>query len=296
MEMIKKKIRLQRELKVVADCGSGTSSLVAPTLLRQLGCQVKELFCTMDGNFPYHFPDPTVPANLETLINTVIAEGYDLGVAFDGDSDRLGVVDDRGEIIWGDQLLVIYSRDLLRRMPGAPIIFEVKCSQTLVEDIEKHGGKPIMWKTGHSLIKKKMKEIGSPLAGEMSGHIFFADNYYGFDDAVFACFRLLEILSKTDKKISDILSDLPQTFSTPEIRIDCPDEKKFEVVEKIKQYFASRYKIIDVDGVRVIFEDGWGLIRASNTQPIIVLRFESNSKEGLQRIRSLMEGKLRELL
>jgi phosphomannomutase/phosphoglucomutase len=296
LDTIKNKVVIEKCLKVAVDCGNGTSSLVIAQILKDLGCQAKELFCTMDGNFPNHFADPTVPANLKILIETVKKERYDVGVAFDGDADRIGVVDDEGKIIWGDQLLILYSRDLLQRMPGAPIIFEVKCSQTLVDDIKKHGGKPIMWKTGHSLIKKKMKEVNSPLAGEMSGHIFFADNYYGFDDAIFACARLLEILSKTDKKLSQMLSDVPKTYSTPEIRIDCPDDKKFDVVEKIRKYFDSRYKTIDIDGVRVVFEDGWGLIRPSNTQPVIVLRFESTTQEGLKRIRSLMENKLKELL
>jgi len=296
LNIIKKKVTLERSLKVAVDCGNGTSSLVIRQLLKDLGCQFKELFCTMDGNFPNHFADPTVPANLKELIEMVKNEKYDIGVAFDGDADRIGVVDDEGEIIWGDQLLIIYSRDLLQRIPGAPIIFEVKCSQTLVDDIKKHGGEPIMWKTGHSLIKKKMKEVNSPLAGEMSGHIFFADNYYGYDDAIFACARLLEILSKTDKKISQMLSDVPHTYSTPEIRINCPDDIKFDVVEKLKNYFSARYETIDIDGVRVVFEDGWGLIRSSNTQPVIVLRFESTSEEGLKRIKDLMESKLIELL
>lgn len=296
INILKSKVKLEKKINVIADCGNGTASLVTSRLLSEIGCQVKELFCSMDGNFPNHFPDPTVPANLEALIDTVVSKGYDMGVAFDGDADRIGVVDDKGKILWGDQLLIIYSRDLLQRLPGAPIIFEVKCSQTLVDDIRKHGGEPIMWKTGHSLIKKKMKETKAPLAGEMSGHIFFADNYYGYDDAIFACIRLIEILSKTDKKLSQMLSDLPRTYSTPEIRIDCPDEKKFEIVDKLKEYFAHRYETIDIDGIRVVFDDGWGLTRPSNTQPIIVLRFESSSKEGLKRIRNLMEGKLKELL
>ncbi len=292
--LLKSKLKLERPIKVVVDAGNGTAGLVAPPLLRGLGCEVKELFCQPDGNFPNHFPDPTVPENLIDLIHSVTSLGYDLGCGYDGDADRLGVIDEKGKIIWGDQLLVIFSRDLLSRQPGAKILFEVKCSQTLVDDIKKHGGQPVMWKTGHSLIKKKMREDGIPLAGEMSGHLFFADEYYGFDDAIYASCRLIQILSRTKRSLSELLADLPRTYSTPEIRRECPEEVKFKLVERMREYFSQRYQTIDVDGVRVVFDDGWGLVRPSNTQPIIVMRFEATTPEGLKRIQQLIEGKLAE--
>jgi phosphomannomutase/phosphoglucomutase len=296
IETIKERIKIERKLRVVVDAGNGTAGLIAPRLLRELGCHVKELYCEPDGSFPNHHPDPTVPEYLADLIKTVIEGNYDIGLGFDGDADRLGVIDEKGNIIWGDKLLIILSRDVLARHPSAPIIFEVKCSKTLIDEIEKHGGQPVMWKTGHSLIKKKMAEINAPLAGEMSGHLFFADNYYGFDDAVFAGCRLLEILSREDKSMSEHLADVPQTYSTPEIRLPCPDELKFAVVEKARMYFADRYPVIDVDGVRVIFSDGWGLIRPSNTQAIIVLRFEADTADRLNEIKKMMEDKLAEFM
>jgi len=296
IEAIKERIKIERKLRVVIDAGNGTAGLIAPRLIRELGCEVKELYCELDGRFPHHHPDPTVPEYLTDLIKTVKEGGYDLGLGFDGDADRLGVIDEKGEIVWGDKLLIIFSRDVLKRNPGAPIIFEVKCSKTLIEDIEKHGGRPVMWKTGHSLIKKKMAEINAPLAGEMSGHLFFADNYYGFDDAIFAACRLLEILSREEKTISEHLADVPKTYFTPEIRLPCPDEIKFSVVEKAKKYFDEHYQTIDVDGVRVVFPDGWGLIRPSNTQPVIVLRFEADTEKRLNEIRRMMEDKLKEFM
>ncbi|MCD6451471.1 MAG: phosphomannomutase/phosphoglucomutase [Acidobacteria bacterium] len=296
IEAIKERIKIERKLRVVIDAGNGTAGLIAPRLIRELGCEVKELYCELNGRFPHHHPDPTVPEYLTDLIKTVKEGGYDLGLGFDGDADRLGVIDEKGEIVWGDKLLIIFSRDVLKRNPGAPIIFEVKCSKTLIEDIEKHGGRPVMWKTGHSLIKKKMAEINAPLAGEMSGHLFFADNYYGFDDAIFAACRLLEILSREEKTISEHLADVPKTYFTPEIRLPCPDEIKFSVVEKAKKYFDEHYQTIDVDGVRVVFPDGWGLIRPSNTQPVIVLRFEADTEKRLNEIRRMMEDKLKEFM
>ena len=292
--LLKSKIKLERPIKVVVDAGNGTAGLVAPSLLRGLGCEVKELYCQPDGNFPHHFPDPTVPEYLTDLINSVTTLGYDLGCGYDGDADRLGVIDEKGSIIWGDQLLVIFSRELLSRQPGAKILFEVKCSQTLVDDIKKHGGQPVMWRTGHSLIKKKMREDGILLAGEMSGHLFFADEYYGYDDAIYASCRLIQILSRTGRSLSELLADLPRTYSTPEIRRECPEEVKFKLVERMREYFSQRYQTIDVDGVRVVFDDGWGLVRPSNTQPIIVMRFEATTPEGLKRIQQLIEGKLAE--
>ncbi|MFC1859136.1 phosphomannomutase, partial [Thermodesulfobacteriota bacterium] len=218
----------------------------------------------------------------------------DIGIGYDGDGDRIGVIDEEGNIIWGDRLMIIFSREILSRKPGATFISEVKCSQTMYDDIEKHGGRGIMWKTGHSLIKKKMKEEKAELAAEMSGHIFFADRYFGYDDAIYASCRLLEILSQTGKKISDLLADVPQTFATPEIRVECPDDKKFMVVEKMTKYFRERYDVIDIDGVRILFKDGWGLIRASNTQPALVLRFEALSADRLEEIRNIVESKLSE--
>lgn len=285
-------IKLTRRMRVVIDSGNGTAGAVAPKLLRDLGCEVIELYCDLDGNFPNHHPDPTVPENLKDLISQVKATSADLGIGYDGDGDRIGVIDNQGNIIWGDQLMIIFSRELLKESKGASIISEVKASQNLYDDIEKHGGRAIMWKTGHSLIKDKMKEVGAKLAGEMSGHIFFADRYFGYDDAIYTSCRLLEILSRTGKEVGELLRDVPRVFNTPEIRVDCPEERKFKVVEKLKAYFREKYEVIDVDGVRVLFGDGWGLVRASNTQAMLVLRFEANTPERLQEIRKMVESKL----
>jgi phosphomannomutase/phosphoglucomutase len=287
--------KLKRPLKVVVDAGSGVGGPVAPPIIRELGCEVWEIACTPDGNFPMHHPDPTVPENLELLIDKVKKEKADVGIAYDGDADRLGVVDDKGNILWGDELLVLFARDVLKRNPGATIISEVKCSQRLFDDIAKNGGKPIMWKAGHSLLKAKMKETHALLAGEMSGHMFFKERYFGYDDGVYASLRLLEILANSTQPLSAMLADLPQTVSTPEIRVDFPDAQKFIIAEKATDYFRKHYDIIDVDGVRVHFHEGWGLIRASNTQPALVLRFEARSTEKLQEYRSIIESKLEEL-
>ncbi|MEW5804357.1 MAG: phosphomannomutase/phosphoglucomutase [bacterium] len=294
MATIRENVHLKRGLKVVVDAGNGTASPIVPDLFRKLGCKVEALFCEMDGNFPNHFPDPTVPENLTSLIQRVKESSADVGLAYDGDSDRIGVVDNQGGIIWGDQLMVIFARDILSRNPGASIIFEVKCSQNLEQDIVKHGGRPIMWKTGHSLIKKKMKEENALLAGEMSGHIFFADGYFGYDDAIFASCRLVEILSESSQTISEMISDLPKTYSTPEIRVDCADEEKFHIIEVLKEHFQKKYRLVDIDGIRILFDHGWALIRASNTQPALVLRFESISREGLEEIQNLVMAKLQE--
>ncbi len=283
-----------RSLNIVVDSGNGVAGPIAPRLMRKLGCQVSELFCDMDGHFPNHFPDPTVPENLSHLVQKVRDDHADLGIAFDGDADRIGIVAPDGTIIWGDRLMIVYSREIIKKNPLAPIIGEVKCSSHLFSEIKKAGGLPIMWKTGHSLIKSKIKEEKALFAGEMSGHMFFADRYYGFDDAIYAALRLLEILSNSKQTLSELLSDVPQTFSTPEIRIDCPDEKKFDIVQSVASYFKPRYSTLDIDGVRVEFPDGWGLLRASNTQPVLVLRFEANTEPRLQEIRSLIEGKLKE--
>lgn len=286
------KFQFNKAARVVVDCGNGTGSLTNPILLERLGCQVTRLYCEMDGRFPNHHPDPTIPANLQDLIRCVRDTHADLGVAYDGDADRIGVVDDAGNILWGDQLLMLFAREILQARPGAVIIGEVKCSKNLFADIRKHGGKAIMWKAGHSLIKAKMKEELAAVAGEMSGHMFFADEYYGFDDALYATCRLLRILDSAPVPLSRLLEDVPRTYSTPEIRVDCPDSRKFQVVEHAKEYFSSRYDTVTVDGVRIEFEDGWGLVRASNTQPILVLRFEAESEARLGEIRKLVETAL----
>ncbi len=292
---IKQDISLKRPLKVVIDAGNGTGGLVAPDLFRHFGCEVTELYCEVDGKFPNHFPDPTIPEHLGDLIKLVTSKKADFGIGYDGDADRLGVVDEKGDILFGDQILILFSRQILKANPGAAIIGEVKCSQTLYDDIAKNGGRPIMWKAGHSLIRSKLREEKALLAGEMSGHIFFADRYFGFDDAIYSSLRLAEIVAQSERPLSELLSDVPKTFSTPEIRVSCPDESKFAVVEKVKKYFQAHYKTIDIDGVRIVFDDGWGLIRASNTQPVLVLRFEALSNERLHKIRNLVEGKLKEL-
>lgn len=280
---------INKKVKVIVDAGNGVGGRFFLPLLQRLNYDVTDIYCEPDGRFPHHFPDPTVEDNLEELIRVVREQKADLGIAFDGDADRLGVISDKGEIIWGDKLLLLFSRYILQDKPNSTIIGEVKCSQVLYDDIKKHSGRPIMWKAGHSLIKAKMKEEKAALGGEMSGHIFFADRYFGYDDAIYAALRLLEILSQTGKQISSLLSDVPQTFATPEIRIDCPDDKKAEVVDKIKSHYRNTPGVIDIDGVRIPFKEGWALVRSSNTQPIIVLRFEASSSEALQAIRREVE-------
>jgi len=282
--------------RVVVDAGNGTGGVIAVPLYREMGFEVIPLFCEPDGHFPNHHPDPTVPENMQSLIERVALERADLGIAFDGDVDRIGVVDDAGNIIWGDQLMIIFSRAILKESPGATFIAEVKCSQTLFDDIAKNGGKPIMWKAGHSLIKAKMKEERALLAGEMSGHMFFADRYLGYDDAIYAGARLLEILSHNRENLSARLSDIPEMVNTPEIRMECPEDKKFRVVQQLVDEFKREYRVIDIDGARVLFPDGWGLVRASNTQAILVLRFEASSRESLRSIQDLVMEKLNALL
>jgi phosphomannomutase/phosphoglucomutase len=291
-EYLKKNLRLGKKLKAVIDAGNGTGGVVAGPLLRALGCEVEELYCDIDGRFPNHFPDPTVPENLKDLTGRVLKTRADVGIGYDGDADRIGVVDDQGNIIWGDQLMILFSREILKQQKGATFVAEVKCSQNLFSDIEKHGGRAIMWRTGHSLIKEKMREEKAVLGGEMSGHIFFADRYFGYDDAIYASCRLLELLSNTESKLSSLLTDVPKTHITPEIRVACADELKFRVVEKVKEELRKDYPIIEVDGVRVQFKEGWGLVRASNTQPVLVLRFEALTEARLQEIKTLVEGKV----
>jgi phosphomannomutase/phosphoglucomutase len=285
-----------RKLKAVVDSGNGMGGVTAIPIFNKLGVELVELFSEPDSLFPNHHPDPTVTENLQDTIKAVGDSNADLGIAFDGDGDRIGVVDENGRIIWGDELMVLLSRSVLEEIPNATIIAEVKCSQNLYNDIEAHGGNAIMWKAGHSLIKAKMKETGSVLAGEMSGHIFFADRFYGFDDACYAGARVLEILSKTDKPLSELLSDLPKTFSTPELRVECDEEKKFEVVAKIAEEFSKTNEVITIDGARILFENGWGLVRASNTQAILVLRFEAKSEESLKEIREIVESKVNRMI
>ena len=284
-----------RGLTVVVDAGNGVAGPHAPNLLETLGCTVHKIYCEPDGRFPNHHPDPTVAENLRALIDKVRETEADLGIAFDGDADRIGVVDEKGNIIWGDRLLALFARDVLRDGP-ATIIFEVKCSKGLIEDIRAHGGTPLMWRTGHSLIKQKMKETGAKLAGEMSGHMFFAHRWYGFDDALYSAARLVEIVAKEDAPLSEIMSTIPSYPSTPEIRFPCPEERKFEVVREITEHFRKTHPVIDVDGVRVDFGDGWGLVRASNTTPLLILRFEADTEERLQEIRGIVQTKLAEVM
>jgi phosphomannomutase/phosphoglucomutase len=282
-------LNISRPLRMGMDAGHGTAGQVALPFFRRLGCEVWPLYCEPDGRFPAHEPDPTIEANLADLKALVLGQRLDLGVAYDGDGDRLGVIGPQGEVIWGDQLLVLFSRAVLKDHPGATIIGEVKCSQRLYDDVARHGGRPLMWKTGHSLIKQKMVEEGALLAGEMSGHLFFADRYFGYDDAIYATGRLLELLARTKKSLTDLLADLPPACITPEIRRDCPDTLKFQVVESVKARLKGQYPIIEVDGVRFLHPEGWGLVRASNTQPALVLRFEATSKAALQEIKDLVE-------
>ncbi|MDH7513466.1 MAG: phosphomannomutase/phosphoglucomutase [Clostridiales bacterium] len=282
-------IRLEKKLKVVLDAGNGAAGFVAAPVFKKLGCEVVELYCEPDGTFPNHHPDPTLPEAMEELVARVKEEKADFGVGYDGDGDRLGIVDDRGQLLWGDQVMIVFSRDILPHHPGAAVISEVKASKLLYEEVERLGGRPIMWKTGHSLIKKKIREEKALLAGEMSGHIFFADRYYGFDDAIYSSARLAEILSRSDKRLSGMLADLPRTFYTPEIRIYASDEVKFKIVEGVKKELASKYSVIDIDGVRVNYPKGWALVRASNTQAVLVLRFEAETPEDLKAIRFEVE-------
>ncbi|HYG69195.1 MAG TPA: phosphomannomutase/phosphoglucomutase [Anaeromyxobacteraceae bacterium] len=296
-DYVRKNLRLgKRKLKVVVDAGNGTGGVVAVPLFQSLGIDVVPLFMEMDGNFPNHHPDPTVEKNLEALKRKVLETGADLGLAYDGDADRVGAVDERGQVLWGDQITLLLAREILKEQPGAAIVSEVKCSMTLYDDIAKHGGRPIMWKAGHSLIKAKMKEEQAALAGEMSGHIFFAHRWFGFDDGIYSSARFLELLSHVDQPLSELLSDVPKTYATPELRHDCPEDKKFEVVRRAQEWFASRYEAVTVDGVRVVFPDGWGLVRASNTQPLLVLRFEAKTKERLAEIEALVRGRVEAIM
>ncbi len=283
--------KLERPVRVAVDCGNGAGSLVAVSTLQGLGAEVTPLFCESDGTFPNHHPDPTVPENLRDLQAEVRRGGAELGIAFDGDADRIGAVDETGEIIYGDQLLVIFGRDAVRRFgKGTPVIFDVKCSEVLPAALTAAGAHPVMWKTGHSLIKAKMKELKAPLAGEMSGHMFFGGDYLGFDDALFAAARLLEIVSRQPFGLAPLLADLPRTYATPEIRVECPEEEKFDLVERAAVHFATLYPVNTIDGVRITFPEGWGLLRASNTQPVLVMRFEATDQAKRDEYRAEVEG------
>jgi phosphomannomutase/phosphoglucomutase len=289
-------LKIARPVRVAMDCGNGTAGIVARRLFTTLGLQPDFLYEEPDGRFPNHPADPIVPANLKDLAAKVTQGGYELGIAFDGDSDRIGVVDEKGRFVWGDRLLALYARDLLRIRPGSMVIFDVKCSRALPEDILAHGGRPLMWRTGHSFMKAKLREEKALLAGEMSGHIFFADRYYGYDDAMYAAGRILEIVSRAERPLGELLDDMPRYFSTPELKRACPDDKKFAIVAALRDRFAATYKVVDIDGVRVEFPDGWGLVRASNTGPVLVLRFEARTEARLSEIRGVIEGALAELL
>jgi phosphomannomutase / phosphoglucomutase len=290
VEEVASQFHFARRVRVVIDAGNGTGGPVMHRLLERLNTEATELFFEMDGRFPNHHPDPTVPANLQALIERVRETGADLGIAFDGDTDRIGAVDETGRIIYGDQLMILYGREILARKPGAVFIGEVKCSQLMYDELAARGGHPIMWKTGHSLIKAKMKEAHAELAGEMSGHMFFADRYYGYDDALYAACRLIEIVAGGEQPLSAHFAGLPKAVVTPEIRFDCPDELKFAVVASAAEQLRSRYKTIDVDGARVLFPQGWGLVRASNTQPVLVMRFEASNEELLRQYRAELES------
>ena len=289
IDEIASQFRFERRIKVVADAGNGTAGPVMHRILEKLNVDATELFFEMDGRFPNHHPDPTVPENLRELVEAVRRTGAELGIAFDGDADRIGAVDEQGNVVYGDMLMLIYGREILTRKRGATFIGEVKCSQVLYDELEKAGGNAIMYRTGHSLIKAKMKEARAELAGEMSGHMFFADRYYGYDDALYSACRLMEIVAQSGKPLSAQLSDVPKMVSTPEIRVDTPDEVKFDVVAQVAAHFKSRYKTVDIDGVRVIFPHGWGLVRASNTQPVLVMRFEAEDEALLGQYRNEME-------
>jgi len=289
-------IKINKTFKIVVDAGNGVAGAVAVPIMREFKQDVIDIFCDVDGHFPNHFPDPTVEKNLVALRETVLKNKADVGIGYDGDGDRIGVIDNEGNVIWGDYLMIIFARDIFKERQGAYFVSEVKCSKNLYEDIEKHGGRPVMWKAGHSLIKQKMKELNAVLGGEMSGHMFFADRFFGYDDAIYASLRFIEIMEKDGRPVSEFLKDLPKLYSTPEIRVDCPDNVKFQVVKNLTEYYRKTYNIIDIDGVRVLMDEGWGLVRASNTQPVLVLRFEAESPEALKRIQNMVEDDLKRII
>ncbi len=288
-------VRLRRQMHVAVDCGNGTAGVIAPRLLEALGCRLEALYCESDGSFPHHIADPTVPEYMADLAAAVRKTGAAVGIGFDGDADRVGLVDENGRLLFGDQLLVLFARAILPQRPGAAVVFDVKCSQALVDEVRRLGGRPEMWRTGYPHIMSRMSETGAVLGGEMSGHMFFADRYYGFDDGIYAACRALEILAAADRPLSALLADLPQYVSTPEIRVDSSDEDKFRIVEAVAARFRPQHETIDVDGVRILFPRGWALVRASNTQPILVLRFEADSDDALAEIRGTVQAELQSL-
>jgi len=290
IKFMEERFKFNKKFKVGIDTGNGTVGPLIEKLFRKIGIEFVGLYLESDGNFPNHLPDPVVPENLKDLIDIVKKYNLDCGFGFDGDGDRLGVIDDKGNILWGDQLLIVYSREILKEKKGEKIIFDVKCSRALEEEIEKMGGIPLMWKTGHSLIENKLHQEKAPVAGELSGHLYFADEYFGYDDAIYACLRLLRIMDKEDKKLSEFLKDVKKYYSTPEIRIEVPDEEKFEIVERVKRYYSDKYKISDIDGVKVYYPDGWALVRASNTQPALVVRIEAETEDTLNKIKNEFIG------
>ncbi|NOZ76019.1 MAG: phosphomannomutase/phosphoglucomutase [FCB group bacterium] len=291
IRMVVDKINIQRPIKVVMDCGNAAGGLAAPEIFKKLGVELTELFCDIDGRFPNHHPDPTVRENLAELIQTMQTGKYDIGVAFDGDADRVGVVDDQGNIIWADQLMSLFLPEIIKDKDE--ILFDVKCSQALEDMIVRYGGTPVMWKTGHSLIKQRMSELKCKFGGEMSGHIFFADDYFGYDDAIYVAARAVQLLSRSDRKLSDLVAELPIYYSTPELRFAAEnDEEKFRIAKEAADYFIANYECITVDGVRIKFGDGWGLVRSSNTQPVIVCRFEAATRERMEEIREIVMSKL----
>jgi phosphomannomutase/phosphoglucomutase len=293
-KMINSKIKLNRKLNVVLDCGNAAGAVCAPEIFKNLNLELDELYCDVDGTFPNHHPDPTVEENLEDLIQKMKTGKYDVGIAFDGDADRIGVVDEKGDVIWADQLMALFLPEIIS--PGDEILYDVKCSKSLEEMIVRYGGKPVMWKTGHSLVKQKMFELNCKFGGEMSGHIFFADDYFGFDDGIYVAARLLQTLSRSSKKLSELKDELPRYYSTPEMRLEAnSDEDKFKISKIAVEYFTKNYDCSTVDGVRINFDDGWGLVRASNTQPVIVCRFEATSLEKMDEYKNLVIAKLNEI-
>jgi phosphomannomutase/phosphoglucomutase len=286
MDMLASKVAPKRRLKVVIDAGNGCAGPVAPEVFRRVGQDVVELFTEPDGTYPNHQPDPTVEANMQDLIRAMKEHAADYGVAYDGDADRVGAVDERGRIVWGDQILALLAREVLAKHPGAPIVFDVKCSQGLEEDILAHGGRPVMARTGHSVMKARMKEEKAPLAGELSGHIFYQDDFYGFDDAIYVSLRLLRVIADSGRSLGELLDSVPQYVATPEIRLDADDDTKFAIVDRVRDHFAKDHEVIAIDGARVKFGDGWALVRASNTQPVLVVRFEAKTRERLEQIRA----------
>ena len=292
--MIASKIDIKKRMKVVMDCGNAAGAICAPEIFKNLNVELTELYCDVDGTFPNHHPDPTVKENLADLISLVKQGSYDIGLAFDGDADRVGVVDETGDIVWADQLMALFLPEVVEE--GDEILYDVKCSQALEEMIIKYGGKPVMWKTGHSLIKQRMSELNCKLGGEMSGHIFFADDYFGYDDAIYVAARIVQTLSRTDQKLSQLKAELPKYYSTPEMRLEVEsDEEKFRIAKEAVAYFTENYDCSTVDGVRIKFGDGWGLVRSSNTQPVIVCRFEANTAERMEEIQSIVMNKLQEI-